>query len=89
MKEKASDWYRRCPDQNFDVEAIEEDLVAITQPYLDAMGWTQAGEGEDLQDGNDDAGDLSYFNEPQSDDEDVEEKGNLECTNCKRDLSIL
>ncbi|GFS17258.1 trimethylguanosine synthase-like [Elysia marginata] len=70
VKEKAGDWYRRCPDQDFDVAAVEEDLVAIAQPYVEAIGWVEPGVEEVTQEGNAYAGDFRYFNEPQSEDED-------------------
>ncbi|RUS90338.1 hypothetical protein EGW08_001936 [Elysia chlorotica] len=68
FKQKANDWYRQCPDEEFDVTTIEEDLVAITQPYMEAMGWVQTEEGGDQIEGYN--GDFKYFNESQSEDED-------------------
>ena len=77
LKQTANDWYRKCPDKEFDVTTIEEDLVAITQPYLQTLGWENAEEEEVEQAEEANDGDFRYFNEPRSEDEDVLEEGML------------
>ncbi|GFO03286.1 trimethylguanosine synthase-like [Plakobranchus ocellatus] len=91
VKEKASDWFRSYSDQDFDVSTLENDLVAITQPYLVVQG--RAYDADVTEEGEEEKNmytrGYSYYNESQSEDEDVEEKASDNRKNISRTLQLL